>query len=243
MTPHANLKHAAFDFVDDLQRITTAEAVVATMTRAFASFGYEFFCVTTFPRPQQRFEEVILASRLPAEWIKIYLEERYVHDDPTIRHCKRVVYPFAWKDAPHDPEREPRAAELIQRAGDFGLANGLWVPIPSPTGCEGGVWLGGPHCDLTARSSPAIHLMALYAFERIRSLLALPEIPRPCLTVREREVLTWVAQGKSAWEIGEILNIAKRTVDEHVQTAGRKLGASNRTQAVALALRHRVLEA
>jgi LuxR family quorum sensing-dependent transcriptional regulator len=57
------------------------------------------------------------------------------------------------------------------------------------------------------------------------------------LTTRETEVLTWVARGKSAWEVGEILDIAKRTVDEHVQTAVRKLGAVNRTHAVAIAVR------
>jgi LuxR family quorum sensing-dependent transcriptional regulator len=51
-----------------------------------------------------------------------------------------------------------------------------------------------------------------------------------------------VAQGKSAWEIGEILDIAKRTVDEHVQSTVRKLGAVNRTHAVALAVRDRIIE-
>jgi LuxR family transcriptional regulator, quorum-sensing system regulator BjaR1 len=56
------------------------------------------------------------------------------------------------------------------------------------------------------------------------------------LTAREIEVLRWVANGKSAWEIGEILHITKRTVDEHVQTSVRKLGAVNRTHAVALAI-------
>ena len=61
--------------------------------------------------------------------------------------------------------------------------------------------------------------------------------PRPAkLTPRESEVLRWVANGKSAWEIGEILQITKRTVDEHVHTAVRKLGAANRTHAVAIAL-------
>lgn len=64
---------------------------------------------------------------------------------------------------------------------------------------------------------------------------------RHALTSREVEVLSWVARGKSAWEIGEILNIAKRTVDEHAQTAARKLGAVNRTHAVALAVRDRVI--
>jgi DNA-binding CsgD family transcriptional regulator len=62
------------------------------------------------------------------------------------------------------------------------------------------------------------------------------------LTAREREVLTWVARGKSASEISAILRIAKRTVDEHAQSAFHKLGASNRVHAVAIALRNRFIE-
>jgi DNA-binding CsgD family transcriptional regulator len=62
------------------------------------------------------------------------------------------------------------------------------------------------------------------------------------LTPREREVLAWVAKGKSAKVISENLKIAKRTVDEHVQTASRKLGAANRTQAVAIALLHGIIQ-
>ncbi len=61
------------------------------------------------------------------------------------------------------------------------------------------------------------------------------------LTPREREVLWWAAEGKSASQIGEILHITKRTVDEHTHNAARKLGAANRTQAVAIALRERLI--
>jgi DNA-binding CsgD family transcriptional regulator len=61
------------------------------------------------------------------------------------------------------------------------------------------------------------------------------------LTPREREVLWWAAQGKSAWEIGEILHISKRTADEHTQRAVRKLNAANRTQAVVIALREKLI--
>jgi len=71
---------------------------------------------------------------------------------------------------------------------------------------------------------------------------ALAPMTTHSLTPRELEVLTWAARGKSAWEIGEILDIAKRTVDEHAQTAVRKIGAANRTQAVAIALRSHLIE-
>ncbi len=78
------------------------------------------------------------------------------------------------------------------------------------------------------------------AWEVMETLKAIAE-PN-ALTDRELEALTWVARGKSAWEIGEILQITKRTVDEHVQRATRKLGATNRTQAAAIAIRDRIID-
>jgi DNA-binding CsgD family transcriptional regulator len=63
------------------------------------------------------------------------------------------------------------------------------------------------------------------------------------LTTREVEALQWAAHGKTAWEIGKILQITKRTVDEHSQTAVRKLGAVNKSHAVAIALRRRIISA
>src|ERR1700704_1506786 len=65
---------------------------------------------------------------------------------------------------------------------------------------------------------------------------------RNALTSRELEVLTWVARGKSAWEIGKILQITKRTAAEHVKNIVRKLGAANRTQAAAMAVRDRIID-
>jgi DNA-binding CsgD family transcriptional regulator len=62
------------------------------------------------------------------------------------------------------------------------------------------------------------------------------------LTLREVEVLTWVARGKSAREAGKILGITKRTVDAHVHAAAQKLGATARAEAAALAVRHHIVE-
>lgn len=53
------------------------------------------------------------------------------------------------------------------------------------------------------------------------------------LTVRERDALSWVAQGKSDWEIAAILGLSETTVRFHVDNARKKLGAVNRAQAVA----------
>jgi DNA-binding CsgD family transcriptional regulator len=56
------------------------------------------------------------------------------------------------------------------------------------------------------------------------------------LTPRETEVLTWVAQGKTNYEIGVILSAATRTICKHVQRILFKLNVENRTAAAAIAL-------
>jgi len=55
------------------------------------------------------------------------------------------------------------------------------------------------------------------------------------LADREVETLTWVARGKTSVEIAQILGIAKRTVDFHLDNARSKLGVVTRSQAVAKA--------
>lgn len=65
---------------------------------------------------------------------------------------------------------------------------------------------------------------------------------RPLLSRRERECLQWTAAGKTTWEIAGILEISQNTVDGYISTAGRKLGAVNRTQAVAEALRRGLID-
>ena len=52
------------------------------------------------------------------------------------------------------------------------------------------------------------------------------------LSGREREIMKWVADGRTNAEIGEILGISSFTVKNHVQKIFRKLEASNRTEAV-----------
>jgi DNA-binding CsgD family transcriptional regulator len=54
----------------------------------------------------------------------------------------------------------------------------------------------------------------------------------PELTPREREVLSWVAAGKTDRDIASILGMSPRTVHKHLQHVYEKLGVETRTAAV-----------
>jgi DNA-binding CsgD family transcriptional regulator len=64
------------------------------------------------------------------------------------------------------------------------------------------------------------------------------ESGRVPLTRREREILGALAEGMSGAQIAEQLVLSPETVRTHVRNAMSKLGASTRSQAVALALQH-----
>src|SRR5262245_34475929 len=62
------------------------------------------------------------------------------------------------------------------------------------------------------------------------------------LTRRERECLQWCARGLTVKEIAYRLSRSHATVALHVRNAARKLGAHNRTQAVARAAYYHLLD-
>jgi len=230
----------ALEFFDSLERCSRPAAVVDAMRQALEGFGIDNFCLNAFANPGQLFDEVVLASRVPPGWMDLYIQEKYVEHDPSQRHARCTVHPYEWKDAAFDPEREPKALEFIQRAHDFNIYNGLVVPIPGPNGCVGQVFMGGESFRIPMRDRPCLHLMGLYAFDRVERLCG-RHVCKPRLTHREMEVLTWTAAGKTSWEIGEILHISHRTVDFHHGSIMQKLGTHNKTQAVVIALREKLI--
>lgn len=64
-------------------------------------------------------------------------------------------------------------------------------------------------------------------------LSTLPYIaPRGCLTARQREVLEWVAEGKTSADIATIMGISPPTVDKHLRLARETLGVDTTAHAL-----------
>jgi LuxR family transcriptional regulator, quorum-sensing system regulator BjaR1 len=95
--------------------------------------------------------------------------------------------------------------------------------------------LGVERRDFAPGEAEALQFGGLMLTEKLMTFGGLPEpeTPRARLTTRERDSLTYVAEGKTDWEIAKILGISETTARTHVDNARRKLGAVNRAHAVA----------
>jgi hypothetical protein len=109
----------ALDFIQALKRLGSPSAVLASMHQAVARHGFENLVFMGLPRRGQRFEDVVLGKHLSEEWTRIYSD--YMHYDPIVRHLRRAVRPFEWREITFDGQRYPRAAELLRLRADFGF--------------------------------------------------------------------------------------------------------------------------
>ena len=64
----------------------------------------------------------------------------------------------------------------------------------------------------------------------------------PKLTVRELEVLRFVAEGRKNRDISLVLGISENTVKNHVRNILEKLQLHSRMEAVVYAMREKILE-
>ena len=71
---------------------------------------------------------------------------------------------------------------------------------------------------------------------------AQPRLPGGDLTERERDVLALMIEGLNNTEIAEKLVVSPSTIKSHVSHILAKLDVSSRTEAVALAVRHHLLD-
>lgn len=170
----------------------------------------------------------------PAEWLKIYKNRKFHTKDPiALENFSNFGLQY-WVDT---KKKYNADADFLAIAEDFNLVNGYSYGTINQSRTEGcllslsGKLLKHPReIYILTNLSPHLHV----AFSNIirtqnpnKSILQ--------ISIREKEVLNWVSQGKSTWDISIILNISERTVKFHIDNIMKKLDAVSRSHAVAIA--------
>jgi LuxR family quorum-sensing system transcriptional regulator SolR len=220
----------------------TQAAFLEALKSAALDVGFEYCALgLQFPLPFSK-PQVYMANNYSAAWRQRYVEGDYLRVDPTVAHARTSSKPVIWSDAVF-----ANAPALWDDARDHKLHVGWAQPTHDIKGVAGLFTLARESGPISAGELRCNVIRMTWLAQAAHEVLAQlvdsgpNAAPRIDLTEREREVLRWTADGKTSGEIGDILNVAERTVNFHVNNAMAKLGTSNKTATVLRAAMLRLL--
>jgi DNA-binding CsgD family transcriptional regulator len=182
--------------------------------------------------------KIVLFSNYASKWKETYTACGYQDVDPNIRHCLTSSLPVVWT-----PQFFAGAAELWEDMRSHGIRFGWTHACRDENGAIGGLCLARTEGPITAAElqvkQAKMAWLTHYAHISMAMLLIPLHMPELAVTFtsREREILRWTAEGKTAYEVGLILGITPRTINFHIQNVLAKMGVSNKIQAAVKAAR------
>lgn len=170
---------------------------------------------------------------LSREVVEAYLSANFQRLDVVPRTAMALGVPVRWTEAWAAVDATPEERGFLRLMRDLEIGDGFTIPCYGPGGHDGYVGIG--KMTEAARTDPhalrEMHLASQAAHLRICEFLSNGHAGDRPLSMREREVLDWVARGKSNGVIAEILGISVGTVDTYLRRIYDKLDVADRTSA------------
>lgn len=176
--------------------------------------------------------KTMLINNYPTSWKSRYQEHNYLTVDPTVRLAIRSPKPIVWTE-----DLFVSAREFWEEAHAFGLCHGWAQSIHDCNGVIGMLTLSRSKMPITEAELHEKRFRIAWLTQMAHLQMSpsltpqiMPEVEIK-LSLREREVLRWTADGKTSSEISVILNISERTVNFHITNSVTKLNATNKISA------------
>lgn len=232
------------EFIHNSLTCTTKEDFTALFPRIQDLFPFKY-TTAVMGRMDDNGLVIVTGANIsfPEQWLQESISKNYLQVDPVVTENFTTYAVQHWSVARKKLHRREDINSLSQ---DFGMRECFTHGSrPSARGQNGSMFcFSSSSMKYEMRTVailefiiPHLHLAFSHVFDHMRS-----QMNSAVLSLREKEVLNWLKQGKSSWDISVILGISERTVNFHVYNVMQKLGATNRTQAVAVATHQGLIE-
>lgn len=214
-------------------------SVIETLCGKVEDIHFSYFSLLPWAHQPS---EAVIKTTYSCDWQLRYVEQQYHQIDPVVldgmSHCR----PFDWSELDVSTKQ---VRHFFSEAEEYGVGRGGFSVTASSgnnirglfsinSGMRQQEWAG-----LLRDHAQEITYFALNYHDMASARQAV-DIQK--LSKRERQVLYWSAHGKTAWEVGRILELSEGTVGFYLRRICIKLGAVNKSQAVALAIGQRLVD-
>ena len=178
----------------------------------------------------------------PDEWLYLYWKNGYASVDPVFQAASRSSGAQVWKRT-YQQATSDDELEFIETAKGFGLADGITTSSVDPACGLATFFSFAGEQEVDAERY--VHLVEYLGHHLHLALMRTARRNAPAteqcvkeLSPREVTILNWIKNGKTNWEVGQILGVTERTVRFHLASIFSKLDVTSRSQAVAAAMEH-----
>ncbi|KWA17859.1 hypothetical protein WT41_25050 [Burkholderia territorii] len=204
--------------------------------------GFDHVCYQDYRMTGGTLKSGRTLSNYPEAWLSRYRERAYLMIDPVAQHAMSSLTPLIWCDRIFATTEQ---RELRDGSRMYGLSDGVSFPAHNRHGDVACVSFvrqarASDNGDLPFAIPSWGALVANLTLDTCRRLEAL-QSDAPCLSARELEILKWVAEGKSSWDISRIVALTEHGVLHHIRNIMKKFDMPTRRQAVLMAYRFGLL--
>ncbi|MDD0969052.1 MULTISPECIES: LuxR C-terminal-related transcriptional regulator [Pseudomonas] len=223
--------------IEQLTRAKEIENAFPILKTFANNIGFQF-CGIQVSRPSSPSFKPFYINNFTTAWNDEY-ESYYCTNDPITAYCHQSMLPFLWSRKAFS--KAPSMWDALQNHGMGHGWSQSYINEENDLCCT--ISLARTHCEIFALELydqyGVMHFITQHLSEMfLRVLPPLPSKPPPVhLSTRELEIVRLCAYGKTAWEIGQILNVAERTVNYHIKNLILKFNACNKMSAVTAAIR------
>jgi len=184
----------------------------------------------------------IINISYPSEWLELYVKQRFDKIDPIVKeNCMNFRLQY-WADT-YRRYNVPKI--FVSLAEDFGLRSGYTDGIRGFKSNKGSLFsFAGRSIKRDHRTEILLQYFVPHLHQALHRIFCKnkSQLCSNILSYREKEVLKWIKEGKSTWEISKILSISQNTVKFHIKQIKLKLNAVKNTQAVAIAIENGLID-
>lgn len=224
--------------IDCIEAAPDKYTLLDALSSYLESYGVKHVTMGLIINPALMSDDVtqLGVSNFPPDFFDVWVKDNLIMQDPILAYAVRSKSAFEWSEAYVQASRFGR--RVMDAGADVGLSEGLVVPVFAPEHPTGLVSLALEERLNDPTTKATMEIPIIHAFNRLLHFLEPNVMPAEVsLTLREIDILHYVAAGKTNWEIGKILGISVNTVKKTLQNILSKYQTSSRTHAVALAIR------
>lgn len=156
------------EFLATCDQAGNRDELLQGIERVTSYLGIDYVAMVSLPLPHERLDEFFMWQQWPRAWFERYLKLDYFHADPVANLVRQTGQSVIWSKALDQQALPAKARRIMEEARDFGLVDGLTIPLHSIRGFGGIFSVAGRRKAMTSQETKLLELVAECAYGRLK---------------------------------------------------------------------------